>query len=373
MAVWSAAGLMALCGGCNSAGRAGAATAGGGEPARGVSAPRQQAAAPRAVQPVLPTPAPRASTLSESELRERALGMLVDAATGQVPEQRANAMEALIPVPSRLEPAARVGLGDENLGVRTVACLAAARAGLTRVAQASRALLNDPSPMARSAAILALTRAGENISPAPLAGMLRDASPSVRAQAAYILGEIGNASALPMLRAASRDPMPRADQSVVKLMYLQMAEAMIKLGDENAIHEVRAALYPARPEDLEATALAAQILGQVRDRGSLSQLYLLITAQDPQSGRMPAEVRLAAAASLARMGQAQAASVGDEYANDQSPPLRAQAAMVLGETGRREYLGKLEAMLADPEPLVRIAVAGSILKITDQKPVETGR
>lgn len=335
-------------------------------------------AAPAASKPG--TPAPAASpaspgepatapttldSLATSDLRERAIAMLSEFAASPAPELRANSMEALIPVPSRLEPFARRALMDENLGVRTVAALAVAKSGVRGLTEQLRPLLNDPSPSVRAAATLALQRAGVASDPSILAGMLKSEDPGVRAQAAFVLGEMGNASALPMLRSAARDPMTRADATRVRLLYLQLAEAMVKLGDENAIHEIRAALYPARPEDLEATALATQILGEVRDRGSASQLYYLATKSDPKSGPMPVEIRLAAAASLARMGVADAAQLARPFVTDPGAALRAQAALVMGESGVKSYLPDLANLMTDREPQVRIAAAAAILKITD--------
>lgn len=61
----------------------------------------------------------------------------------------------------------------------------------------------------------------------------------------------------------------------MRLLQLQLAEAMVKLGEDDQIATIRAALYPSRPEDLEATALAVQIIGQVKDRGSIDELIYL--------------------------------------------------------------------------------------------------
>lgn len=359
IAVLAGAGLMGGCSPAPSAAEKAAATGGSGGVASGE--PRRGADA-----------RPAMDSLSASELRERAIGVLVEAAGSADAEARAHAMEGMIPVPTRLEPFARRGLTDENVGVRTVACLAIAKSGIRGMNDALKPLLADRAASVRAAATLALHRAGVAVDPSILAAMLRDPEPSVRAQAAFVLGEMGNTTALPMLRSAARDPMTRANPTRVRLLYLQLAEAMVKLGDENAIHELRAALYPARPEDLESTALAAQILGQVQDRGSASQLFYLATRTDPRAGAMPAEIRLAAAGSLARMGVADAAVVAEEFKANPSPALRAQAALVFGESGRRGMLEPLRVMLDDADPAVRRAAAAGVLKITD-RPAGAGR
>jgi HEAT repeat protein len=309
----------------------------------------------------------RLDAVAAAEVREKAISTLTAFASDPAPELRANALEALIPVPSRLEPLARAALTDTNAGVRAVASLAVAKAQLRGLREQVRPLLNDRASAVRAGAILAMQRLGEPVDPSPLAAMLKDGDPAVRAQAAFVLGELGNPSALPLLRSASRDPMTRADPVRVRLLYLQLAEAMVKLGDENAIHELRAALYPARPEDLEATALAAQALGQIGDRGSASQLYFLATRSDPRSGPMPAEVRLAAAGSMGRMGIADAASIPLEFRADPSPAIRGQAALALGDSRRADQLSTLRAMMDDAVPGVRLAAAAGVLRITDQR------
>lgn len=314
------------------------------------------------------TAEPGLARIEATQLRESALGLLQKAALDGTPEERANAIEALIPVGTRLEPAARAGLADANPAVRSVATLAVARARLTRLAAPVQALLNDPSPQVRAGAILALARCGLAPEPGPLAGMLRDESPMVRAQAAFVLGELGNTSAVGLLREAARDPMSRADPAPARLARLQIAEALVKLGHEDAIHEIRSALYPARPEELEATVLAVQILGEVRDLGSRSQLVRLGTVRDETGAEAPAEVQIAVDAAMAKMGDAGAGWVAERFRTAPQAPLRAQAALALGATRNRAKLGSLAGMLSDPDPLVRIAAAGAVLRITDGLP-----
>jgi HEAT repeat protein len=217
----------------------------------------------------------------------------------------------------------------------------------------------------RAAAIFAIRRCRASVDPTPLAGMLQDASPRVRAQAAFVLGELGDAGAIPMLREAARDPMNKAPPSEVKVMQLQIAEARIKLGDDDALQELRAALYPARPEDMEATILAAQIIGQVQDRASMAPLIALTAMKDEAGNRMPAEAQLAAAGSLARLGATQGGFIARQYSADPDPIRRAQAAFVFGETGGRENLPILDGMLADQEGTVRVSAAAAILKIAE--------
>jgi HEAT repeat protein len=323
-----------------------------------------------------------AVTVEASQLRERAFEELLKAATGPLPEQRANAVEALISAPTRLAPVAARALADTNLGVRAVAAGAVGKARLTGIAPMVRPLLDDPSPMVKTSAIFALYKCGQPVDIGPLGTLLRDPNPRVRAQAAYVLGEMGDPSALPMLRDAARDPMTMTDPAKVRLLRLQLAEAIVKLGDKNAIHEIRAALYPARPEELEATALAVQIIGQVKDEEAAYQLIRLATAGTPQADPrlsagqpMPAEIRMAAAAVLATIGRprGEGSFVADDYWQDTSPALRAQAAIVYGETRQRANLPKLAKLLDDPEPAVRVSAAAAIVKTTDRPQTAAAR
>lgn len=310
-----------------------------------------------------PTPT-QAAALATSDAHERAAALLLGATTSPSAEARANATEGLSRTPARLKGVIDRLLQDENLGVRAVAAMVVGRARMSEQAGAVRPLVEDPSPFVRMAALYALRRCGENVDLSPMAVFLQDPSPRVRAQAAFLLGELGDKSALPMIREAARDAMTRAAPAEVRLMMLQIAEARVKLGDETALHEIRAALYPARPEDFEATALAAQIIGQVNDRAAIDQLVVLTARWNERKQRMPAEVRLAAAGSLARLGLPRGAFIADQFARDDEPALRAQAASVYGMTGLASNLGPLEALMGDSNELVRIAAAAGVLRMT---------
>lgn len=305
-----------------------------------------------------------ASPVARSAVRERSLAMLSDAALGSDPLLQANALEALHPTPTRVEPYARAALMSENLGVRFVAAMTIGQLGLVESAPFVRPLLEDDSQMVRAGAIFALLKTTGDVDPSPLSAMLRDPNPRVRAQAAFVLGELGNPSAAPMLREAAKEMPSKAPLSEVRILRLQIAEALVKLGQMDAVETIRASLFPSRPEDLETAALAVQIIGQVNDRRSVDQLIYLTALKPPD--RMPAEVRLGAAASLAQLGQPQGAFIADEYWLNEIPALRAQAAFVFGETGRVENLGKLDAMMNDEVGMVRIAAAAAALKVTER-------
>lgn len=313
-------------------------------------------------------PAPADNPVWRSQLRERAIGMLGDAATDDSALIRANALEGLEPVPTRARPLVLQGLTDPNLGVRFAAAMLAGDLEIGEAAPLLADLRDDPDASVRAAAIYGLMRLDAPVDPSPLARMLFDGEARSRAQAAFILGELGDPSAIQMLREAANEPAPNARLSELRLLDLQIAEAMAKLGDRTAIEAIRAALYPSRPEELEAAALAIQIIGEVGDRRSIDQLiYMAERAGDDEDSAietMPAEVRLAAAASLAQLGLPRGGFIADEYADDDLPAIRAQAAFVYGQVGGTEALMALERMLDDPSPIVAVAVAAAVLQAT---------
>lgn len=307
----------------------------------------------------------RAVTLSE--LRERSIQRLLDLSASSDPQVRANAIEGLDPAPARLEPIVALAVLDENIGVRTTALIVAGRHKIQAALSQAQNSTSDPSPFVRAAALYALKRLGQSPDLTPLASiLLEDPEPRVRAHAAFLLGEIGEDSALPLLRQAATRPMPRASEATLTIMRLQIAEAMIKLGDDGQLDTLHAALFPSRPEDLESAALAAQILGEVGARRAVPDLINLALAKDDSGNAMPAEVRLAAARSVAMLGRRDGDFIAAEYASSDRPEIRAQVAMVLGDTADRNEIDSLAAMLEDPEPRVQVAAAAALLRATSR-------
>ena len=301
-----------------------------------------------------------------SQLRERSLAMLTEATNSDSAEMRANAVEALAVVPARLAPALPRMLADTNPGVRAVAAKVAGRTKQTQVAAQLTALTGDSVTFVRAAAIYALVRIGQPVDQTPLAQMLFSPDLVVRAEAAFFIGEIGSLSALPMVKEASARGMPRVDAAVARKVQLQIAEALVKLGDDGAVQEIRAGLYPSQEKDYENAALAAQILGQLGDKASGDQLIYITAYKEGGTQKLPAEVRLAAASALARLGNDRGSFIADEYAGSTLAALRAQTAFVYGSTGRMENLSKLKPLLDDKDSLVRIAAAAAVVKLAEK-------
>lgn len=317
------------------------------------SAPRR-----RGVDPAVAARA--ADPVWRAELREKATAILNDAAFDADPLLRANAMEGLHEAPELVEPIARAGLMDDNLGVRYVAAMTIGKLTLKDSTVFLEPIASDSSAVVRAAVIYALRRNGVNADPTPLASMLESGNQTERAQAAYILGELGEPSAIGLLKSAARRSSPLASKIEDRLVRLQIAEALVKLGSTDSIETIRAALFPSRPEDLEATALAVQIIGNVDDRRSRDQLIYLTARSGPE--QLPAEIRLLAAQSLAKLGIRRGSFIAEEYWRHENPTIRSQSAFVLGATENPANLGKLEEMFSDPVRVVRVAAAASMLR-----------
>jgi HEAT repeat protein len=239
-----------------------------------------------------------------------------------------------------------------------------------------RPLLNDPDESVRIAAVFALAENAAPVNRDPLAQALMSGPMRARSQAAFILGELGDESAIPLLRDAARRlggtqaEMFSAAQR--RILRLQIAEALARLGESDALHTLRAALYPSSPDEFEATALAIQILGRLKDEDSVAQLIQLVEYTTPDSPRgadvmhriyvYPPEVRLAAASSLAEMGYPDGAYVGRQYEQSPDEALRAQVAFLYGVIAGPDEVARLQAMLDDPSILVRIQAAAGVLR-----------
>ncbi len=300
-----------------------------------------------------------------SRARERAIGELETLATHADPVIRGNALEGLLEAPGRASDWLERGMTDQSPGVRAIALMGIGRARRGELAQQAKPLLRDRSPWVRLSAAYALSANGDHSGTPEIArALLNSEDPRLRAQAALVLGELGNPSALPLLREGLSKSMPLAPTGQLRLMTLQISEAMVKLRENDQIQPIRAALYPARPEDLEATALAARILGEVGDHASENQLALLTARLDEKGNMLPPEVRLSAVHALAQLGRTQGDFIALAYLNDPRASVRGFSALALGEIGKTQHLGKLEQLMVDPDPSVRVHASAAVVRLT---------
>lgn len=301
---------------------------------------------------------------SSGDAPSSAVALLGNAAGSDVPMFRANACEALGLRPESLATVAPALLRDPNRGVRFVAAMEVGRARLSDLADAVQPLLLDESESVRAAAIFALGRLGRPVDPTPLAAMVRSDDPEVRSNAYLVLGEIGNRSAVALIRESLGKGMRQVNPARVRVVELQAAEALVRLGEADGIEPIRAALY-APGEQSEFTALAAQQVARLRDDGSRAILMRLIDGTGISA--RPTEVRICCASALARISPSDAPSVvkfARTLLQDREPAVRAQAAIALGEAGGATVLPELEGLLLDRYPQVQLAAAKAILAAT---------
>jgi HEAT repeat protein len=301
------------------------------------------------------------------DLRNRAIALLHDASRSEQGQIRANAIEAMQQAPESLEPLVRRGIADSNRGVRFAAAITVGQQRMTFLAHLLYPLLEDESGSVRAAAMFGLERCGERVDLTPLASLVRSEDPEVRANAAMVLGKLGNPTALPVLRSAVGRGMERVVAARVKMVDLQLAEAMVRLGDDRAIEGIRAALF-APPDQGEITALAAMICGRLEDQRAVPNLERLALLTD--RFQQPAEVRMAACWALAQIDSGRAPiEVPLAYVDNDRYQLRAQAALTLGQIGDPGQLPVLASMMADSSLMVRVAAAGGILAMTGEPSV----
>jgi HEAT repeat protein len=295
----------------------------------------------------------------------RATSWLLQAVTFPEAVIRANAFEALEGNPEALYEVAPLGFIDENRGVRFIATMSVGDAGLEGLAALIEPLVMDPSDSVRASAIYTLDALGQSVDPSPLGGMVFSNSPEIRGNAYLVLGLMGNSSAIPVIKSNLGKGMRLENAMRVRLTELQAAEALVRLGDEDSIEPIRAALFTP-VEQGELTVLACDMLGRLGDEQARSMLFRLIVASGNQA--RPPEIQMAAAAALFRLGpplpeQLSAVVLSQIKARD--PRRRLQAAAILAIVPGPEALAALESLLVDVEPMVRTAAAGSILRRRD--------
>jgi len=325
--------------------------------------------------PVLPPSyAALAGDLEEQrELRRDALDYLNTMRKDEYALYRANAIESLQSAPKAGEQAAREGLEDPNLAVRFVSAFAIGQHTYTASAPLAHALLRDESPSVRAAAAFALKRNGVDVNLSLLAEMLKGEDPQAAGNAALVLGEIGEVSALPLLRETIEFRSPRISSQQQRIVQLQIAEAMAKLGDPFAVARIRSELYSRRPEHGEIMALAASMLGRLGATRTIGDLRNVVAMW--RQYRHSAEVRLAALASLAQLGDPQPIALVLEYLGpgyrDRTNPsflaVQSQAVYVLGQYPAADALPHLaRAFDSSVEPEIRLPAAAAILRLTGE-------
>jgi len=297
-----------------------------------------------------------------STVNASALSILQQATESSNPRLRANAIEALRYAPKEiLEQAVRVGLGDENRGVRFVASTMIGEQHLCNISLFLEPLLLDDSESVQAAAMFSMHKCGGVVDLNPIASMLSSDNPELRGNAAMILGLLGNTSAKQMIRNALKNTPVSITPIRRRLINLQMAEALILLGDQDEFEVIRAAIFSSSQES-EVTAIACQIAGRLHDVEVTSTLESITLTPN----RYPDEIRLIAATALAEINpNRMPLEPVLRFTSSDSASLRSQCATALGVQGNQLNLGPLTLMMDDSDPLVQISAAGAVLRINN--------
>ena len=299
-----------------------------------------------AAKPPATTPQRRA------QLVRRAVEQVLVAARSDDAFLRANAVETAAFIPDRAPFLLRVGVDDKSPVVRFAAMATMGKLRLKELEPSARRLLADPDESVRAAAMFALGQCGTSVNASAMATMLASADPGVRANLALLLGLTRDPSAIPLLKDAAKAPLKRASPQQAALVRLQIAEAVVNLGDEGSIDALEAAAFSQFDE---VRVLAVLILGRLEDRRMEPALAGMLD-------RPPVELQVAAAQALATMGRSRGLNVVLRAAGSATPTVRAQAAIALGAFREPAASDKLAQMLDDPQPQVRIAAAAALLR-----------
>lgn len=320
------------------------------------------------------------------ELRDDAIDLVQAASREEDPFLRANAIEAMQSVPERAQPMAQLGLDDDQAVVRFTALVTIGKMQLRDLGPAAKRLMDDPNASVRAAAMFAAKRCGMDVDISEMAELMASPDPSVRSNVVMLLGMMDDPSALPMIQAQSRVPMPnqRVDKLRRALVRVQVAEAEVRLGEQDALSPLRAAAYS---EFDEVRVLAVTMLGRLRDASAETGLMAMVEQKDK-----PIELRLAAAAAVSQIGgRATVKRLMEdtgyvvEACGSDNPVLRGQAVMTAGslDTARRRIYKQLlpsdppkiwrlfesrdmvdlmARLMADADPQVKLSAAAAVLR-----------
>ena len=298
---------------------------------------------------------------------DRAIEQIITSSRSDDPFLRANAIESAHDLPERVVQFVHLGMRDESPVVRFVAVATVGKLKLADLMGSVEKLHDDVSPSVRAAVLFALRCCGRPVDLSPLADMFVQPDPTLRGNVALLLGELGEPSAIDMLKILSKAPLDRTliveQEEIVRI---QIAEAMVLLGDDLALEVLRASAYS--PYD-EVRIIAVRALGSVVDRKFERGLINLLDQN-------PIELKLAAAESLALITQPHdpnRARVEKEVllramtgARWDAPAVRAQAALVLSTLNSPAAAAWRARLLDDSHEQVRLAAAAAIIRAADE-------
>jgi HEAT repeat protein len=289
----------------------------------------------------------RVETPINQQLQADAKAELVRGAESSMPLVRAHAIELMRE--ANLDdagPHVMRGLEDDANVVRFAAAMAA---GELRVAEAHDKLrklaLEDKDTSIQIAARFALHKLGDTSLSHDLEITARSDDPRTRGDTAMVVGLLNEKSGLNILRAMRNDP----DISV----RLQVAEAMWRLGDKDALTPLVGGTVSQFPDD-QMTALMG--LASARDRRVIEHLRGALTSDYDA-------ISLVAARAMGKLGSDEGLGVALKGAKSTDPKLRLLAALAMGSIGRSDSQEVLQTLLRDQNADVRLAAASALLQL----------
>jgi len=290
---------------------------------------------------------------SPAAVRQKAVDRVLAAARSEDEFLRANAMETAIFLPERAGSLLQIGFEDSSPVVRFAALVTMGKLKLKSLAPGARRLLTDPDKSVQAAAIFALRQCQEQIDSSPMAFLLANPNPGTRANVAMLMGMSGDSTAIPLLKDAALVSMKNASPQRAIIVRLQIAEAVVKLGDEESIDAIEAKAFS---QFGEVRVLAVSMLGHLKDRRIEPMLVDMLAGP-------PIELQVAAAQALAEMGhQGRSLEVVLKAASSPMATVRAQAAIALGYFRQPDAARKLAILLDDRYPQVRVSAAAAVLR-----------
>jgi len=320
---------------------------------------------PPEAPPTPPSPPQAKFTFVGADAREQmAFDLIARAASSDAAILRSHALEALQTRPEALAEVACKMLGDPSPGVRFAAAVMIGKKRLDRCTTLLQPLLLDPNPSVQASALFALARLGQRMDLGPLLRLAMSEDPETRSNAFFVLGELRNPTAIPLIEACIGRPLRTADEVRIRIVELQAAEAMCKMGDYRQYDPIRAALF-APSEQAELIALACQMVGEVNDRGARGSLIGIWNGRG--SMERPMEIRLLTGTALVRIGEPNVEPIYllcMKAIKDPSGSIRAQAASTLGWIGGTRAADAVAPLMQENDSLVSISAAAAFLRAT---------
>jgi HEAT repeat protein len=290
---------------------------------------------------------PPANARVVGSLDRDALRELLAQARGPDPDERSNAIEAIVQgdPDAATDPAIRA-ISDQEPQVRFAGCMAV---GELRMTEAHDELLKmhdtDPSRVVQVGVRYALHRLGDTRYSHDLEKFAVDPLTEVRGKTAFVLGRLGEPSAILLLRPMRKD--------AVATIQIQAAESLWRLGDDRGRDDLLAYAISRYADDVILATLA---LAAPRNPEVIQHVRANLTDDYP-------EEELAAARALGMLGSDEGYALAMHYLTSDERRQRMMAAMALGAIQHPEARPELAKLLTDPSAQVRLAAATAILEL----------